>query len=183
MSIHYIDPARLKKNVLTLNCLNVVFRSFLRCNPRWAPIVYRLISEALIGIFFHYPFLIQNSNISHTYLIWHARQLRVKMFLTSQILLTNSVVVPSLTFVCVQPFESLALPVCHPPPVPLGFGCGGPEGCQALHIKGRDCFLPSHNLCSQLSQPDIVGNACVGQCSMGHCPLFHGAKLHRLNGP
>ena len=26
-------------------------------NPRWAPIVYRLIDAALIGIVFHYPFL------------------------------------------------------------------------------------------------------------------------------
>ena len=38
--------------ILTLNCLNFVFRSFLRCNSRWAPIVYRLIGAALIGIFF-----------------------------------------------------------------------------------------------------------------------------------
>ena len=40
---------------LTLNCLNFVFRSFLRCNSRWAPIVYRLIGAALIGIFFTIP--------------------------------------------------------------------------------------------------------------------------------
>ena len=52
---------------LTLNCLNFVFRSFLRCNPRCSPIVYRLIGAALIGIFFHYPFLNSNSNFSHTY--------------------------------------------------------------------------------------------------------------------
>ena len=65
--------------MLTLNCLNLVFCSFLRCNTRWAPVVYRLIGEALIGIFFHHPFLIKNSNFSHMYLIWHARQLRVNM--------------------------------------------------------------------------------------------------------
>ena len=40
---------------LTLNCLNFVFRSFLRCNPRWAPIVYRLIGAVLIWIFFIIP--------------------------------------------------------------------------------------------------------------------------------
>ena len=31
----------------------------------------------LIGFFFHFPFLILNPNISHMYLIWHARELRV----------------------------------------------------------------------------------------------------------
>ena len=44
-----------RENLLIFNCLNFVFRSFLRCNPRWAPIVYRLIGAALIGIFFMIP--------------------------------------------------------------------------------------------------------------------------------
>ena len=62
--------------LFTLNCLNFVFRSFLRCNSRWAPIVYRLIGAALIGIFFQLS--LHNLNFSHMYIIWPTRQLRVK---------------------------------------------------------------------------------------------------------
>ena len=40
-----------KVSVLTLFSLNFVFGRFLRCNPICAPIVYRLVGAALIGIF------------------------------------------------------------------------------------------------------------------------------------
>ena len=100
--------------LLNLYWLNFVFSHFLRCNPRWAPIVYRLIGAALMGIFLHSPFLFQNRNFGLTYLIWHARQFRVKSCLTPLVLNLQVLRVLSALFPHRNP---LRRPPGLPPPV------------------------------------------------------------------
>ena len=72
------------KLVLTLYCLNFVFRRFLRCSPRWAPIVYKLVGAALIWIFSIIPSYFLNRNFGLTFLILHTRYLRVKRWAQNQ---------------------------------------------------------------------------------------------------
>ena len=56
------------------------FPSIFRCNPRWTPTVYWLIGAALTGIFSTLPPYLKNRSFGNSYIILHAKQLRVKIY-------------------------------------------------------------------------------------------------------
>ena len=60
VTMNILNTSENNKNYLTLCFVNFILRRFLRKNLRLALIVYRVVGAALLGNFFHYPFLFHN---------------------------------------------------------------------------------------------------------------------------